>query len=143
MIKRYFVTTVDKFLQFSNNFHPQHGATYLDLQNGEIVLTTRFENEGAEIAWETLVGEDGCLPHPAFDGTVSINIHHANKVQLRSGSQIVLQNHGQAVALLKKAGIVPHTQKAFPIWGVTDADTVIDLARKLGTIQSQMGLRGL
>jgi len=108
-MKTLFVTTREAWLagHQAGHFHPVGGSHWLDIGDGLILLAATFNGEYGE---ETFSAHPDVapLPDPVFQGTVKLKDH------VEKGGKFTARHHA---ALTAK-------------FGVTDADTVMDVSAK-------------
>ena len=72
----YYIASKDAFLSHIDWFHPQLGAHYIDLPNGQILVSASFPANHSSIEiWEAKASVQ-TLPHPVFEGTKKLDPQH-------------------------------------------------------------------
>lgn len=92
-MRRYFI--VDKNVWLANvglfSTKDATGSHYIDLDlpapdDNLILACCWFHDESHEMKWERAVGADGCLPHPAHEGTKKLHKQkHIDKLSQKLG----------------------------------------------------------
>lgn len=103
-------------------FHPTIGSHYIDLPNGMVLMMTSFDHdERCEDLFHSHLAV-AILPHPTLEGRKPLKSHVGV-----SGYRFE-QNHLDAL-------------KEHRDLGITDADTVLDVARKASAIHPEVRFR--
>ncbi|HEY2461397.1 MAG TPA: hypothetical protein VGI16_11340 [Candidatus Acidoferrum sp.] len=103
-MKNYYITTVAKFHEYKDHFHPQHHGHYIDVGGGKILLAATWpEHEFARERWES-DPEVHVLPRVFHEGTIPLKHEH---VEMLRGHETLGCEHGDTILhVAKKAAAV-------------------------------------
>ena len=105
-------------------FHPSIGSHYIDLPNAMVLLVTSFDHDERCEDLFHAHPEVAILPHPTLDGRKPLKAH------VDSPGYKFAQHHFDSL-------------KAHASLGVTDSDSVLDLARKASAIHPEVRFRNV
>ena len=105
-------------------FHPTIGSHYIDLPNGMVLMMTSFDHD--ERCEDLFHGHPAVaiLPHPTIEGRKTLKSH------IGAAGYRFEQHHLDAL-------------KEHRDLGITDADSVLDVARKASVIHPEVRFRNV
>jgi hypothetical protein len=139
MLNSYYICDKQAWMDNVDLFHPSLGSHYIDLPNGQILVSANFpDNHYSQDAFESLSGVMS-LPHPVFEGTKPLDQTHVDA--LTCAPDVAVGQTAPAAVATSIASDVPLDEAPNPLAGITTANTVIDVANIVAQINPLMKLR--